>query len=176
MMMKTKFRFFQENVIRINRNYFHGLDMILDPDKKEDFAQCFAETIINQHDAQDINRGALVFKSMKRMLCKLSTHEREAFRFNSYRLLKHKKPILNSLCEVKALLCTGQYDHFTTPELVDEVADMFYAPDVCTIKNADHMVHLEQGEVFVNMIRSFLSGKGIRQVEGLCENEMLAVA
>ena len=74
------------------------------------------------------------------------------------------------------MLCTGEYDHFTTPELVSEVADMFYAPDVCTIKDADHMVHLEQGEVFVNMVKSYLSGSGIRQVKGLCENEESVLA
>ncbi|MCJ8312093.1 MAG: alpha/beta hydrolase [Saccharospirillaceae bacterium] len=158
------------------KQFLHSMELVLDPNKKEEFAQCFAETVSNQHDVKYVNKGSVVFKSMKRMLAKLTPHERMAFKYNTCRLLKHKKPKLNALCNVRALLCTGEYDHFTTPDLVDEVADMFYSPDVCTIQNADHMVHIEQPKVFVDLVRAYLSGKGIRQVEGICENEMLAVA
>jgi len=156
--------------------FIRAVELSMNPDSKEQFAQCFTETIVNQRHASYINKGPLLFKTMKRMLLKLNDKERMAFRYNTLRLLKHKKPKLSSLCNVRALLCTGEYDHFTTPALVDEVASMFYRPDVCLIRNADHMVHIEQNEVFVNMIRSYLSGVGVNLVEGVCRNEILEIA
>lgn len=98
---------------------------------------------------------------------RLSPHKRQQFIINSKRLLNFEGFSFPKKISSPALVFTGEYDPFTKPELCWEIAKEFSNCLYTTIKNADHMVHLETFETCLALFNNFFYEKNLEDVPGI---------
>lgn len=75
---------------------------------------------------------------------------------STLRLLEGISIDISPLKGVKVLVETGEYDTYTSPRYCEEVAGTIEGATFITLKNADHLFHLEQFEASVEILRNFL--------------------
>ncbi len=105
-----------------------------------------------------IPRQELTVKLLKRGVNKLSRKDKEKYLENSKRLLLHRNIDLSKQISAKTLIFTGEKDPFTKPEYCKEVADSIPHSVFTTIKNADHLVNIEQFDTVCELLNTFLMG------------------
>ena len=69
--------------------------------------------------------------------------------------------------KIKKLVITGEYDILSELNEVRNVASKLTNCRFTTIKNADHLFHLEQLEVTLNLIREFFRDRPLETVHGI---------
>ena len=70
-----------------------------------------------------------------------------------------------------ALVFTGEYDPFTTPERVRRFASRLQSSVFTTIQKADHLFHMEQFDATSSLVHRFMSEEDLDGLEGCNEME-----
>ena len=106
-----------------------------------------------------VDRRGLAERVLRAGLTQMSATELHQYAANTLRLLDHPPLDVGSTIDgPEALVFTGGHDVFTTPEDGEEVARAFERAWFTVVKRADHLFHLEQFDVVINLLLRFLRG------------------
>jgi pimeloyl-ACP methyl ester carboxylesterase len=108
-----------------------------------------------------ITRRVAVVRCLTSALEQLSELEAEQYVENTYRLLNHRERGTGRQVGVPVLVATGEHDPLTTPTLNREVATGCLDARFTTIRDADHLVHLERPTEVVDLVSRFLTGHSL---------------
>lgn len=117
------------------------------------FPKAFTEVMCNTK-IDTIPNSNRIQQIVMRSLLKLDDTGREKFIANSYRLLKESMPSAN--LKVPTLVFTGEYDNFTPASRLKEFRKFCSKLEIATIRNSDHMYHLEQTDKTLDLIDDFV--------------------
>lgn len=140
-----------------------------------DFASYVLENglIYNQDDAEEkIRRHHFVKRVLYRQLRLFNESLLQKYNANSRRLLSEHALNIASPPKVKTLVFTGEYDVFTTPNACQEVAKAFEDSLFTTIKNADHLFHLQQTKTTIALLSNFGNNNPLNTIEGCNEIQL----
>ncbi|WP_158299596.1 alpha/beta fold hydrolase [Paenibacillus antri] len=137
----------RDNVIRTVEHLQHG--------RTEMFADEVINGLMNTDPSIEINRRKLVIKLFRSQLLQLTPDLVEKYIANTRRLLNHPPLRIDNSPDVPALIFTGEHDPFTKPEYCREIADSFRNSAFTTIRQADHIFHLEQFDTVIQLCDRF---------------------
>lgn len=132
----------------------------------EQFADEVINGLMNTNPQIEINRRKLVMKLFKSQLLHLSPELMERYISNTRRLLYHPPLNIQHSPDVPALIFTGEHDPFTKPEYCKEIADSFRNSAFTTICRADHIFHLEQFDVVIQLFDRFFFNEVLDDIPG----------
>lgn len=124
-------------------------------------AEIFSNRVFNDDKAALIPRAKAMKRALRRTLSRASLEDISSFAANTKRLMVHDLD-LSGRVDVPALFFTGEFDQFTTPEMVERTASHFNGSRITMINRADHMLHVEQPDIIQPIIREFLEVGQIR--------------
>ena len=116
--------------------------------------------------AQKINKYDFVKRVLHRQLSFFNKTSLQKYIDNSNRLLRESSLDIHEAPSVKALVFTGEYDVFTTPNACKKVAESFEDSFFTTIKNADHLFHLEQTKTTIELLHKFGNNIPLTAING----------
>ena len=131
------------------------------------FAEEISEILLRKNKAYDIKKFELANRIILSVCKSLNEDEKEKYIHNTKRLLTHQPLDLTHKSKVPALVFTGEYDPFTKPKYCEEIAKTFKKSVFVTIKNADHLYHIEQPEVASNLTFNFFKNMPIQDKSAL---------
>lgn len=129
-----------------------------------DFANFMTSILTCQDKQKSINKRRLVERIMPSMLKKLSPDHQNKYKQNTLRLLNHPPLALTPPPNISALVVTGQHDPYTTPEYCREIAKSFSNSLYTTIRDADHLCHLQQLQTTMDLITNFFMNRPLESV------------
>ena len=135
--------------------------------KMESFANQIVEILLNKKFNDRIGKFDVVERLVNSQFRKLSYDESEKYIINANHLLKHPEINVALSPKIKKLVITGEYDILSELNEVRNVASKLTNCRFTTIKNADHLFHLEQLEVTLNLIREFFRDRPLETVHGI---------
>ncbi|NQU88393.1 MAG: alpha/beta hydrolase [Mariniphaga sp.] len=138
---------------------------------KQSFANEVVKVLANCEKADKINKFPLVKRIMRCLLSRMPKEDTKNTVENTKRILNQNSMDLRKAPDVPTLVYTGEYDSFTKPEYCREVAIHFNNATYTTIKNADHLFHIEQTDTVIEMGIRFVLGKSIETLPALNEVE-----
>jgi len=94
---------------------------------------------------------------LTRQLKNLTNDQEIKYIHNTTRILNQKELKLESLENTKSLVFTGEHDIFTCPEHCELFSKTIKNSLFTTIKNADHLFHLQQFENYSELIYKFMA-------------------
>lgn len=118
----------------------------------------FTEEVINGllcMDPEKVSKCKVVARMFRNQLKQLTTNQIEKYIANTLRLFKHTPLNINHSPNVPTLVFTGEHDTFTKSEYCKEIANSFQHATFTTIKNADHLCHMEQFEAVIELSHKF---------------------
>ncbi|RAP73382.1 alpha/beta fold hydrolase [Paenibacillus montanisoli] len=130
------------------------------------FADDVVNGLINTDPRIEINRRRLVMKLFRSQLLQLSPDLVEKYVANTLRLLTHPPLNIENSPNVPALIFTGEHDLFTKPEYCREIAQSFSNSAYTTICRADHIFHLEQFDVVIQLVDRFFFDAPLDEIPG----------
>jgi pimeloyl-ACP methyl ester carboxylesterase len=89
------------------------------------------------------------------------------------RLLNHPPLDLSSAPDIPVLVFTGEHDVFTLPRHCREVAAAFPDAIYTTLKDSDHLFHIERFEVVLDLLQRFAKSGYMHNVAGCNTMEFL---
>ena len=114
-----------------------------------------------------VDRRALAERVLRSGIERMSDFELKQYAANTIRLLEHEPLDLSgSLRGPEALVFTGEHDCFTLPEYCREVAGAFEVAHFTTILRADHLFHVEQFQVVIDLLLEFMRGRLATDLRG----------
>lgn len=114
-----------------------------------------------------VQRRQLAERVLRAGLMSMSDMELKQYAENSTRLLENRPlDVTHKVQQPEVLAFTGEHDTFTIPEHCREVAATFERGWFTTIKQADHLFHIEQFDVVLNLLMRFMRGSLPEPVEG----------
>ena len=131
------------------------------------FADVIIKMLLNEEKKNSINKFYVVKKLLYNQFKNLSDHDKEKYVINCRHLLNHPVLDVSLSKDIKKLIVTGEHDKFTKPENGKELAARLSNCIFTTLKNADHLFHLEQTSVTLNMIKKFFRDEQLESVPGI---------
>jgi len=131
-----------------------------------EFTNLAIDTLSSKKLLEKSMRYSIGARVLKSQLMKYSDDEQKKYIENTKRLLQMKPLNLSAPPKVKTLVFTGEYDEFTKPEYCEEVARAIPDAQFTTIKDADHLFHLQQFKTTVELFERFGTDKDIYSVPG----------
>ena len=124
-------------------------------DRERLVAECLAGMLC--HDPRlRIERRASAARVLRSSIVRMSDEELMKFAANSERLLRHQPLALSTRIHgPEALVFTGEHDVFTPVDAGREVAHAFDRVWFTTVKHADHLFHLQQGDAVAELLLRF---------------------
>jgi len=134
----------------------------------------FAAFVINKgflclDQSMSINKRELTKRVLYSELKNMTNDALEKYIMNTKRLLSYESLDLSNSPNVKTLIFTGEYDVFTLPEYCREIAASLSDSIFTSIKNADHLFHIEQFNTTLELLLRFVKGLPLENIEG-CNN------
>lgn len=127
------------------------------------------------YDGKDADEKINKFKFVKRVLNKqlsaFNKSEMDKYVSNSKRLLNESPIDFIDVPSIKTLIFTGEYDVLTTPESCRNFARKLKNSIFTTIKHADHLFHLEQPTIVIELFTRFGKGDNFDGIENCGEIE-----
>lgn len=125
--------------------------------------------------SKPIARRKLALRILKSQLINLPQEDRLRYEYNTFRLLLHPCFDLMRPPAVPALVFTGEHDTFTKPHLSRKIAA--HLPDslFTTVREADHMFHLEQFDTTSELFFRFSQGLSCEELPGISRVERFPV-
>ena len=118
-----------------------------------------------------IVRRELALRVLNAELKNMTRLETEKYIMNTNRLLSLQSIDINNSPNVSTLVFTGEFDIFTLPEYCKEIASSFSDAIFTTIKNADHLFHIERFDTTLEMLMRFVKDLPLEKIEGCNEFE-----
>lgn len=107
-----------------------------------------------------VARRALAERVLGAVLMNMTEAERAQYITNSLRVVEHVPlDVSTRVHGPVGLVFTGEFDTFTPPDECRQVANAFDEGWFTTVRNADHLFHLERGDVILELIQSFMEGR-----------------
>lgn len=141
------------------RDDFHRTLELLTAGRIDDFAQTALGIVFSRDPAATIPTSKVIHRILKRRIDKATAEEIAKYGANTRRLLNLPMVDTSSPPVQPTLVVTGEYDTFTTPTMCRELAATCVDSQFTTVRDADHMVHLERSAEIVDlMLRFFADG------------------
>jgi len=137
----------------------------------QSFANDVVKVLANFDKADKINKFPLVERIMECLLSRMPKSDTQNTVENTKRIFNRNSLDLSKAPDVPTLVYTGEYDSFTKPEYCREVASHFSNATYTTIKNADHLFHLEQTNAVIEMGIRFVLDQSLESLNELNEIE-----
>jgi pimeloyl-ACP methyl ester carboxylesterase len=131
----------------------------------DEFANEVAEGLVDETKGK-VRRGRAIGRALRNQLRRLDTRKTDQYVANSRRLLLQESLDLADAPRVPALVCTGEFDIFTKPEYGREVAMAFEESYFTTLKEADHLCHVERFDALAEICWRFFSGQPVEGSAG----------
>ena len=138
---------------------------LLEAGRDEAFATLVMESPLQRDPAVSIENRRVVGRLFRKSLIAMGPAERHKYIENTRRLLSHAPLDLDLPPAVRTLIFTGEHDPFTTPEHCREIASAIPGALFTTIRDADHLFHLERFETTALLIDRFIQGAGLAGIE-----------
>jgi pimeloyl-ACP methyl ester carboxylesterase len=122
---------------------------------------------------KNIVRRELALRVLNAELKNMTRNETERYIMNTLRLLNYQSIDINESPDVDTLVFTGEYDVFTIPEYCREIASSFPNAIFTTIKNADHLFHLERFKTTLQLLLRFVQDLPLETIEACNKIEYL---
>jgi pimeloyl-ACP methyl ester carboxylesterase len=122
---------------------------------------------------KQIDRRELVIRVLNSELKNMTRDAAERYIMNTTRLLNYQSLDISESPDVSTLVFTGEYDVFTIPEYCREIASSFSDAVFTSIKNADHLFHIERFDTTLELLLRFVKGLPLENIEGCNEIEYL---
>ncbi len=140
--------------------------------KIKSFASEAADVLLNTEANVKIEKKKFAHKVLETSLQKLTEKEKIHFINGSIRLF-NSELLANQISDVKTLIFTGEHDVFTPPESCLKVAKLFHRCYFTTIKNTDHLNHLENFNGAFRIVEEFFSTDEIKKAPHLNSIQLL---
>jgi pimeloyl-ACP methyl ester carboxylesterase len=155
----------REIPIESEASIYRSFDL-LEENRMNEFAELGLKTLLCLDPNKEVYKSKVVARMLKKQLLHLNESQIEKYVGNTLRLFKHTPLNIDDSPDVPTLVLTGEHDIFTKPEYCREIASSFKNAAYTTIKNADHLCHMEQFDVVVELIDRFFSDKTLEDVPG----------
>jgi pimeloyl-ACP methyl ester carboxylesterase len=152
----------EETKIKIERSveYLKNNEMRL-------FSNLMIESLLNSKYKSKILNYGIIERLLRYQFNSLSSNEKEKYIHNAHHLLSQSEIEVKPLSEIKKLVVTGEYDILTEPQSGREIASILSNCIFTTIKNADHLFHLEQLETTLALIKGFFQEVPLESLPGI---------
>lgn len=135
--------------------------------RMHEFAVDVINTLTYRESPEKINNFRLVERILYGGLVKMNEDFKKKFIENTTRLLVHAPLDISVKVNAKALVLTGEYDVYTKPEYCRDIAKSINNSVFLTICNADHLFHLEQFNITVEIISNFVQDISLETIAGI---------
>jgi pimeloyl-ACP methyl ester carboxylesterase len=133
----------------------------------------FSDEVINgllcMDPKKEIKKGRVVARLFRNQLLNLTSDQIDRYISNSLRLFLHTPLNIDHSPDVPTLVFTGEHDTFTKPEYCKEIAQSFKNAIYTTIKDADHLCHMEQFDSVIELSSKFFFDESLDGING-CGN------
>lgn len=136
----------------------------------------FADEVINGLlclDPLKVSKSRIIARMFRKQLMHLSSEQSERYIENTLRLFLHTPININQSPNITTLVFTGEHDPFTKPEYCKEIAKSFNNSIFTTIKNADHLFHMEQFDTVIDLTHKFFFNETLENINGCNRIEYL---
>lgn len=133
-----------------------SLDMLRN-NQMEPFAQRVIDSLLCQNPSNRIEKGTLAKRVLYAQLKKMPPPFRKKYYENTERLLRHAPLDLSRPPATRSMVFTGEHDIFTTPNYCREIAASLPDSHFTTIRNADHLFHIERFETTLEILDRFVN-------------------
>lgn len=121
-------------------------------------AQACEDGLLCRAPARRVRRHRLARRILTSGIRAMSKDDCARYALNTRRLLRSSALDLTRPPDVPSLLFTGEHDVFTTPNRVADVARAIPGAGFTTVREADHLCHLERFDVVVRLLDQFRRG------------------
>ncbi|MFF4650339.1 alpha/beta fold hydrolase [Streptomyces sp. NPDC001380] len=137
---------------------------MLDEGRVDDLARELAAWFTAPPGTAEVRKQAAMARFLYRQFVAQSPRELAMWLEHNVRLVNHEWYRPEPLPPLPVLVLTGEHDILTTPRMGREVAARLPGARFTTVREADHLVHLERMEEFTEVIARFCTD---RPVDGL---------
>ena len=116
---------------------------------------------------RQISKHRVAMRLLYGQLISMTPLERIKYELNTLRLIKHGSIDINQAPACNTLIFTGEHDCFTLPSYGKEMASRLPNSNFTTVRNSDHLVHIEQFRTTAELIHNFSYGLPIDCVPNL---------
>lgn len=138
----------------------------LEASRHDAFCDAAIEALTCRDVRHHVERRISVERMLRRCLLGMSAAARRKYALNTRRLLDHEPLDPTRPVSCPTLVFTGEHDGFTRPESCREVASRIPGSYFTTIRDADHLFHLERFDVTVDLLRRFGRDRDLERVPG----------
>ncbi len=135
--------------------------------------QAFAETVCgllqNGNKRERIPRFPIVRRLLYNQLVRLPEDHHFHYLVNAQHLLDHPEMEIGLDPSIRILIVAGEFDTFTPPASGRAVAALHPHSLFTTIRNADHLFHLEQTGVTIRLIAGFFRDDSFDTIAGITD-------
>jgi pimeloyl-ACP methyl ester carboxylesterase len=142
---------------------------LLQQNRIAEFADLGIRVLLCLDTNKEVYKSKVVSRMLKKQLLNLNANQIEKYIANTLRLFRHTPLNIEASPDVPTLITTGEYDIFTKPEYCKEIAQTFKNALFTTIKNADHLCHMEKFHTVIDLIDKFFADEALDQIPG-CNN------
>jgi len=135
----------------MHQNMEHLL-LLLDENKREQFADCFTNLVINPALRQTNSLCETASHKLRGFLSKANECLLQQFIHNTKRLLRDGTTDLEKMPDVVTTVFTGEHDTFVSVEDNMRVAAAFKRSQFIVLPDSDHMFHIQQHRLTVETI------------------------
>ncbi|WP_414167008.1 alpha/beta fold hydrolase [Streptoverticillium reticulum] len=128
---------------------------------RTEFVNSVLHTMVCFSPRATVLRRPTVVRCLTRALNELTADDVAKYRDNTLRLLMHAELPRGYAVRAPVLVATGEHDPLTTPALSREAATRCPDARFTTLKDADHLVHLERPTEIVDLLIRFFSGESL---------------
>ncbi|MEU2512348.1 alpha/beta fold hydrolase [Streptomyces syringium] len=129
--------------------------------RRAEFETGVLDSMVCSSPLVTVSRRPTVVRCLSRALAELSAQDIAKFLDNTRRLLDHPDTPGGPTVRVPVLVATGEHDPLTTPALSREAAHLCADARFTTLKDADHLVHLERPTETVDLVARFFAGESL---------------
>lgn len=144
---------------------------LLRENRMDEFASVIINGMLCVDPLKEINKRNFVLKLFRKQLMNLNSDQIDRYIGNTRRLFRHSPLNTDHSPGMPALVFTGEYDVFTKPAYCKEIAATFKNAAYTTIKNSDHLFHLEQIDTVLQLCCSFFFDESLEDIPGCNEVE-----
>jgi len=132
----------------------------------EEFASLVINKLLCTDETKFIARRKLTQRLIYSQLKNMSVDDIAKFVSNTRRLLTDKPLDFINSPKIRTLIFTGEHDVFTLPQYGREMAAEFQNAAFTTVKHCDHLLHLQQFPVIIELINKFSKKMSIEGITG----------
>ncbi|GHF30648.1 hypothetical protein GCM10010218_09930 [Streptomyces mashuensis] len=138
---------------------------LVEEGRRAEFVQRVLDGMMCRSPWVTVSRRATVVRCLTRALYDMSADDLAKYCNNSRRLLANLKVPDGPPVRVPVLVATGEHDPLSTPALSRETAALCPDARFTTLRDADHLVHLECPAQLVDLLLRFYSGETLAGLE-----------